>query len=440
MPDHISPLCLNTIVKNKENPFNLDFCSVFESCPGQYLILSADPNFTILGVSKSYAKATMIEKERVVGKTLFQVFPDNPNDPAADGTRNLRASLLRVLKEKVRDDMPVQKYDIQRPSGEFEVRWWTPSNTPVFDSKGKMIAIIHQAEDVTEFVELRLKGLEQEKITEELRNKTNQMEYEIFGRQQELLEAKNQLRAANEGLEEKVKERTKDLNKAIAARDEFLSIASHELKTPITSLKMQLQMTKRSLESQKGKLEAEKIDKALDFSTKQVDRLTVLVEELLDITRLDSGKFRVDYEEFDLSELIHHVVERMSVNLLEGPKEKINSSLKVTADRFRIEQVIVNLISNALKYGNDKPVKVSVFQEGKFAKIIVEDQGIGISPDKINIIFERFERAIGHENISGLGLGLYIAREIILAHHGRIEVTSKLGEGSCFTVYLPIKP
>src|SRR5437870_3277872 len=176
-----------------------DFRALFESAPGLYLVLT--PDFSIVAVSDAYLRATMTKREEILGREIFDVFPDNPEDPTATGVRNLRASLCRVLRNRAPDAMAVQKYDIRRPEsdgGGFEERYWSPLNSPVFGEHDEITAIIHRVEDVTEFVHLKQVGSEQHKLTEELRIRAEQMEAEVFLRAQEIQEANRQLRSANE--------------------------------------------------------------------------------------------------------------------------------------------------------------------------------------------------------------------------------------------------
>lgn len=230
---------------------------------------------------------------------------------------------------------------------------------------------------------------------------------------------------------------------AIRARDEFVSIASHELKTPITSLKMQLQMMLRSLKSdnQAPAPTSEKMIKALTNSSSQVDRLTVLIEDLLDVTRIETGKLTYKFEEVDLSKLMLEVLERFSEEIRYVKStfhQDLDDNAIVFCDRYRIEQVVANLLSNAIKYGSNNPVHVSIKKGNGEIVISVKDHGMGIIKEMQSKIFERFERAISSTNISGLGLGLYITKQIIDAHQGSIEVESELGLGSTFRVRLPI--
>src|SRR5438093_13273567 len=172
-----------------------DFQALFESEPGLYLVLT--PALTIVAVSDAYLKATMTTREEILGRGLFEVFPDNPDDPTATGVRNLRASLERVLTNRVPDTMAVQKYDMRRPESEgggFEERYWSPVNSPVLGADGKVAYIIHRVEDVTAFVHLKQSGSEQHRITEELRSRAAEMEAEVFRRAQQIQEVNNQLR------------------------------------------------------------------------------------------------------------------------------------------------------------------------------------------------------------------------------------------------------
>ena len=147
-----------------------DFRALFEGAPGLYLVL--EPDFTIVAVSDAYLRATMTRREEILGRGLFDVFPDNPNDPDATGVTNLRASLNRVLANRAPDKMAVQKYDVRRPpeeGREFEERYWSPLNSPVLNDRGDLTHIIHQVEDVTEVVQLRQQGIERERVEQTLR-------------------------------------------------------------------------------------------------------------------------------------------------------------------------------------------------------------------------------------------------------------------------------
>lgn len=233
------------------------------------------------------------------------------------------------------------------------------------------------------------------------------------------------------------------LHEALFYRDEFLSIASHELKTPLTSLKLQSQLFKRSVaKKDKEAYSRERIDRLADEVDRQVKRLTRLVDDMLDISRIRSGKLSIQTEKVNLALLASEVLER-SRSMFEdndraAPALKVCEPCEVFCDRFRIEQVVGNLLNNAFRYGKGLPVSVEVITKDNLAHISVIDQGIGIDgPDKEKI-FTRFRRAVPASEVSGLGLGLYIAKQIVEAHGGAIRVQSELNIGSTFTVELPL--
>ncbi len=233
-----------------------------------------------------------------------------------------------------------------------------------------------------------------------------------------------------------------ELRKAVRDRDDFLSIASHELRTPLTTLSLEIQSLKRGLaKSAKGLPKSNRLERSADVAENQINRLIVLVEELLDVSRLASGRLRVEPTEFDLSDLVREVASRLKPSLdAAGCALRVEAHARTVGswDRLRVEQVVANLLSNALKYGPGHPVEMSVTRETQCACLRVRDHGIGIAREDQRRIFQRFERAVSVSHYSGFGLGLWIAREIVLAHGGSIDVDSELGRGATFTVRLPM--
>ncbi len=232
---------------------------------------------------------------------------------------------------------------------------------------------------------------------------------------------------------------------AIRVRDEFLSVASHELKTPLTPLKLQTQMLGRMLRAPgSADLKNDKVEKILKTFDRQLDRLSLLVEELLDISKMSNGQLSLSLEEFDLIELMRDILNRFSEQLDSVQCEvtfnaPMTGPLMVCWDRFRIEQVIVNLITNAAKYGHGKPIHITLSHQEKVIELSVRDHGIGIAPNDLDRIFNRFERAVSGQHFSGLGLGLYIVTQLLDAHGGKIRVSSEVGQGSTFTITVPEK-
>lgn len=233
----------------------------------------------------------------------------------------------------------------------------------------------------------------------------------------------------------------KEAKEAVNARDEFISIASHELKTPLTSLSLQLQMNRRILKAGLDSPSAsEKLDEGVESASRQVQRLVLLVEELLDVTRINAGKLHLQLKEVNLSELVEEVLTRFCTDLkdAECPIElDLHPNIVGYWDSFRIEQVLVNLISNAIKYAPRNSIRISTHFDAGTAKLRVQDFGPGISRDRQARIFERFERADSSSKVNGLGLGLFIARQILEHHQGSITIQSEPGVGSTFTVTLP---
>ncbi len=237
----------------------------------------------------------------------------------------------------------------------------------------------------------------------------------------------------------------RSLENAIQVRDNFLSIASHELNTPVTSLKLQTQGLSRLLRSTPPgeSIPREKLENSLQTTERQIHRLSKLISNLLDVSKIGSGKLSLDTEHLELNDVVTQVIERTSelARAAGSPVEfKVHDTITGTWDRFRLEQVFINLITNALKYGDGKPIEIALGIDNHCAQVSIRDSGIGIAKEHLERIFERFERAIPASTVSGLGLGLYIAREIVHAHDGNIDVDSKVGHGSTFTVKLPIKP
>lgn len=232
--------------------------------------------------------------------------------------------------------------------------------------------------------------------------------------------------------------------KAIAVRDEFLSIASHELKTPVTSLKLLLQMTRKGVIPEEQVLPTpQKLALSLDKANTQVNRLTNLIEDLLDTSRIQMGRVDYYFQKINFSELIQDMCESYKDHLSSSGCElhtTIEANIFVRADRMRIEQVVLNILTNAAKYGNQKPVHVVLRSSNGLAIFSIKDHGLGIHKDKQERVFDRFERAISSKNISGLGLGLYISKEIIKAHNGKIWVDSEPYQGAEFHVELSCLP
>ncbi|ATB33644.1 sensor histidine kinase [Melittangium boletus] len=224
---------------------------------------------------------------------------------------------------------------------------------------------------------------------------------------------------------------------AVKLRDEFLAIASHELKTPLTAIQLQLQSLKRLVAS----LDA-KVGTGLDRAVRGTRRLSDLIESLLDVSRLTTGQLTLRPERFDLVTTATEVSERLREAALQADCQvqlQGEHLVEGTWDRLRIEQVLINLLSNAFKYAMGSPVEISITRELSEAILVITDKGPGIPEQALSRLFGRFERAAPMRHHGGLGLGLFVTREIVEAHGGTISVKNQPEGGARFTVRLPLE-
>ncbi|MGZ6079137.1 MAG: ATP-binding protein, partial [Myxococcaceae bacterium] len=233
-----------------------------------------------------------------------------------------------------------------------------------------------------------------------------------------------------------------EAREAIRLRDEFLSVASHELRTPLTPLNLKLGLLRRLADQAgEGTLPAAQVAADISIAARHVQRLTNLVDHLLDVTRIRAGRLQLQLELVDLAEVVRDAGARLASLAAEsGSIIQVEAPEGCTGiwDRMRLEQIATNLLSNALKYGAGKPVQLRLEEEGPAAVVLsVRDAGVGMEPSVLDRIFGRFERGHSGRNYPGLGLGLYFTRQIVAALEGTISVESAPGEGSVFRVVLP---
>jgi signal transduction histidine kinase len=433
------------------SPQPANFQVLFESVPSLYLVLN--PDLTIVAASDAYLRATLTQREFILGQGIFNVFPDNPNDPAASGVSNLHTSLERVLQQRTADAMAVQKYDIQRPEtegGGFEERYWSPVNTPVLDSAGEVVYIIHQVEDVTEFIRLKQLRSQQEKLAEELQTRTGQMEAEIYRRAQELQETNQQLRAANDALTRREKEITylyDRLSKLDQLKTQLFANVSHELRTPLTLI---LGLIEKWLSTKELLPTQQRHD--LEIVQRNAWVLLKHVNDLLDVSKLEAGKMTADYAEVDLAQLVRQTAsyfesraqERQLTYTVESPE-----TLIAQIDPDKVQRILMNLLSNAFKFtpiGGRVSCTVYIQSETvvdtpfPYAFIRVADSGTGIPPELRERIFERFFQVedSSTRRFGGTGLGLAIAKDFVELHGGEITVVDAPEGGAELTVKLPL--
>ena len=228
----------------------------------------------------------------------------------------------------------------------------------------------------------------------------------------------------------------REAQEAARVREDFLAMAGHELRTPLTTLQFHFHTLRRRLAAG----EPERASDVVERARAQLERLVRLTEEILDVTRITSGRLALERDETDLAEVVWEVAERhRDAAHRAGCDIRIEAQAGATGlwDRSRLDQVATNLLSNAVKFGKGKPIEIRVEPDTTGARLTVRDHGIGISPEDQSKIFERFERAVSRRSYGGMGLGLWISRQIVDAHGGTIEVMSEPGQGSTFRVELP---
>ena len=394
-----------------------DFRALFESAPGLYLVLT--PDLTIVGASDAYLRATMTTRNSIIGRNIFEVFPDNPADPEASGTRNLRASLTRVLQHRRPDTMAVQKYDIRRPDtdgGAFEERYWSPVNSPVL--RGDTVTyIIHRVEDVTEFVRLEQEGVTLATDEKDLGSLVKALAL----RQRETEAARAEAEAAGR------------------AKDAFLMRVSNELRAPLTPIFGWTRLLRN------GVLDPEKTAHALDVIDRSIEKQQQLIQELIDVSRAMSGTIRLDVIPLRVADVLGSVIDTLRPAAEAGGVQlnilfDSNDSSMAMGDPHRLHQALWHVVFNAVKFTPaGGHVEVDLSHRGMTIEIGVRDSGQGIDPEVLPRVFERFRVADGpHEN-PGLGLGLNIARHLVELQGGTIQAESAgAGHGSTFCITLPL--
>lgn len=410
----------------------LNFQALFEATPTPYLILKPDGNFTIVAVNDAYLRATLTQREAIIGKGIFEVFPDNPNDPNASGEKNLRDSLNRVVQSGLADIMPIQQYDILHPQaegGRFEIRYWSPTNIPILNDDKTLELIIHRVEDVTAFMLLTQKGAAQQA--------------EICQHMKDIEQTQFALRESNERLKQLEKEqrqRAESLAEIDRAKTVFFSNISHEFRTPLTLMLGPLEETLTDKTQPLASYQLEKIE----IIYRNTLRLLKLVNSLLDFSRLEAKRMNVNYQPTNLSSLTKELVS-MFQSAIERAGLKFEIDIKpldevVYIDQDMWEKILSNLLSNALKYTFSGSICVILEKQDETVQLKIIDTGVGIPEKELSHVFERFYRVEGiygrsHE---GTGIGLALTQELVELHGGSIQVTSNLQKGSTFTVTLPL--
>ena len=257
------------------------------------------------------------------------------------------------------------------------------------------------------------------------------------------VEALEQARREQEALLQQLQSTQLELEQAVRMRDDFMSIVAHEVRTPLNGLILETQLRKMHLaRDNAAAFTLDKMHAMVDRDERQIKSLIRLIEDMLDVSRIRTGKLSIRPNRFDLSQLVANLLQNFAQQI-----EAAETEVSFTApepveghwDEFRIEQVVSNLLTNALRYGGRSPIQVRVYRAGDEARVEVQDRGIGISEENQKRIFQQFERVSAKTVVAGLGLGLFISEQIVAAHGGSIVVESEINEGALFRVCLPIQ-
>jgi len=394
---------------------HLQFRALFESVPGSYLVLK--PDLTIAAVSDAYLKATMTTRENILGRSLFEVFPDNPGEPGANGVANLRASLTRVLETKAADTMAIQKYDVRRPDGIFEERYWSPVNSPVLGADGHVEYIVHRVEDVTDFVKQKQKpGGPSESG---LRDRMGQMEAEIFRSSQEVQAANERLRELNQELES------------------FSYSVSHDLRAPLRHIDGFVDR----LSTMPAVAADEKSKRYLQIISQSARHMGNLIDDLLVFSRMGRAELRAT--KVDLGKMVNDVIMEMAEEAKQRNIVYVTDRLpEVHGDPAMLRQVFVNLIGNAVKYTRTRDraeIGVSSTETPEEFIVAVRDNGVGFDMEYSHKLFGVFQRLHRAEEFEGTGIGLANVRRIVQRHGGRTWAEGKVNAGATLYFSLPKK-
>jgi light-regulated signal transduction histidine kinase (bacteriophytochrome) len=363
----------------------------------------------------------MTRRDDILGRQLFDVFPD---DPAADGTRNLRASLQRVLKTGRPDTMPIQKYDIRKPASEgggFEVRYWSPVNSPVIDAQGGVSLLIHAVTDVTEFV--RLREQEQASAAESagLRKLNEQLDADIFQRNREVSDINNRLKQAVSELETTNRE-----------LESFSYSVSHDLRAPLRAITGFTRMLQERLGD---RLDADE-QRLLTVVTDNSRLMGQLIDDLLHFSRVT----RVSLQQrlFDMDSLVRDVWSEFAPPFT--GRMQIDPLPQAGGDASLLRQVWRNLIGNAVKYtGRSDAPEIRIYADSDDHEIRyhIRDNGAGFDNRFTHKLFNVFQRLHTTEEFPGNGVGLAIVARVIERHGGRIWAEGEPGRGAEFHFALP---
>ncbi|HEY1848374.1 MAG TPA: ATP-binding protein, partial [Opitutaceae bacterium] len=381
--------------------------SLFESLPGLYIVLT--PDLSIVTASDAYLQNTQLRREAIIGRNLFEVFPEDPSDPAATGRASLQASFDRVLNTQAADTMAILKYNVKTPEGVYVDRYWSPINSPLIIA-GKVKYIINRVEDVTDFVKNKSDHAG-EKVTQV---KLERMEAEIYRSTQQVQASNRQLEAANKELEA------------------FSYSVSHDLRAPLRHVD--------GFASLLGKHAASVLDekgrRLLDTISRSAKQMGRLIDDLLDFSR--TGRTELRKSDLDQDGIVASIVKE---GMFDREERRISWKIaplpRIHADPALIRQVWANLIQNAVKYSGTNPSpaveigSTAGASEGETV-FFVRDNGVGFDMKYVDKLFGVFQRLHAASEFEGTGIGLANVRRIVARHGGRTWAEGEIGKGATF--------
>ena len=388
----------------------VDYQRFFEKLPGVCAVLS--PDFRVLAVNDAYERASMRDRSSLIGRVVFELFPDNPDAPGADGVEKLRASLERVRRECVPDALPVQRYDIEDPSspGVYLERYWSPINTPVCDDSGTLQYIIHLAEDVTEIVLLEQRQAERARIAEAV----------IEDEHHRLIESHIALEAANEELEA------------------FCYSVAHDLRAPLRAIQG---FSQALLEDHAAGLDQQG-QHYLDRVSNAAVRMSSLIDDLLTLSRISRSPLQ--RSRINLSALARSVASELERNNERESGQRVTvmiaDDLHATGDERLLRIALENLMNNAWKFTSktaDARIEVGVETVDAAPAFVVRDNGAGFDEAYAARLFAPFQRLHSEKEFPGTGIGLATVHRIVRRHGGRIWGRGIVDRGATFYFTLP---
>ncbi|CNF62256.1 Sensor protein kinase walK [Mycobacterium tuberculosis] len=401
----------------------VDFSGVFEVLPAPCVVLSPDLEF--MAVNGKYEEAAGLAREELIGREIFAMFPGGPT---GEGPRALRASLERVLAEGQTDVLALLRYDVQVPGkpGVLEERYWNAVNTPLLDPGGQVVQIVHQAEEVTEFI-LQLRradhGSERRTLRDALAEGVAAMEAELFVRARELEQTNQRLRQAQAGERSEAARARQELQR----QRQVVADTSHDLRSPLTGLQTRLQEALIDPDADSRRV--------LHAALQDAEKIADIVADLLELARLEAGT-PTDTETVDLCRLVRDMLERRPCR--HALDSDLAPSAPVQGSRSRLTRLLDNLLANAERHARTR-IEVTVTTEDDHAVVQITDDGLGIPAGEREAVFRRFYRRADARRADpgGTGLGLAIARQTAEAHHGTLHIADH-PTGTCMVLRLPL--